>query len=111
MSHVLYYFIDPAVAIRSAMMINKPGGAILIIHQTQTGIPEIQHKIMKQIKGNTFELLTTETIAYHLNLNKIPYDYFEVDAHLNTTECIKKVKQVWLLCLFVWSAILGNWTT
>ncbi|KPA11413.1 Methyltransferase type 12 domain protein [Candidatus Magnetomorum sp. HK-1] len=90
MSHVLYYFIDPYVTIRSALTITKPSGYLLIIHQTRTGIPEIQNRIMHQIKGNIDENLTTEHIGNHLEQDKIPYDYYEIEAYLDVSECIQK---------------------
>jgi len=90
--HVLYYFSDPLVTIRSALMITKPGGKILIIHQTQKGIPEIQQRFMQHIKGNTNEMLTSEEIKLYLSQDNIPNDYFVMNAQLDVTECLNKSK-------------------
>ncbi|MBF0452184.1 MAG: class I SAM-dependent methyltransferase [Candidatus Magnetomorum sp.] len=90
MSHVLYYFIDPYAVIRSALTITKPHGHVLIIHQTQKGIPEIQKQIMQTVKGNENELLTAEDIQYRLDETQLAYDYHEVPASLDVSECLKQ---------------------
>lgn len=42
LTHVLYYFDKPYQAIQSAVNQTKDGGKVVIVHQTATGIPQIQ---------------------------------------------------------------------
>ena len=90
MSHVLYYFSDPYAALRSALTITRSNGHVLIVQQTQTGIPEIQKKIMRTIKGNENELLTAEDLKFKLDQSQYPYQYIEIPAFLDASECLKK---------------------
>ncbi len=67
LTHVLYYFDDPYQAIESALKQTKPGGQVVIIHQTATGIPQIQREHMLEVKGDQNEMFTAEDIRDLLN--------------------------------------------
>ncbi len=88
--HVLYYFDDPYQAIRQALRYTKPGGRVVIIHQSSTGIPEIQRKHMYKLKSNVDELFTTDDIKKSLDNGGEQYRFFNIDAHLEVTECLKR---------------------
>ena len=92
-SHVLYYFKYPDVIIKSALSLTKPSGNLLIIHQTSTGIPQIQKKIMQKIKGNENELFTTDEIHTILSHAGYSYTYEDVDAQIDVTECLHQTEQ------------------
>ena len=76
--HVLYYFDDPYQEIQRALKHTKPGGKVIIIHQSSTGIPEIQHKHMLDLKNNEDEIFTTDDIKKLLDDGKEQYIAFPV---------------------------------
>ena len=87
--HVLYYFDDPYLAIRRALSRAKPGGQVIIIHQFSVGIPEIQRKHMYELKNNENEILTADDIKKLLDEGGEQYRFYNIDAHLEVTECLK----------------------
>ncbi|WP_179131173.1 class I SAM-dependent methyltransferase [Candidatus Entotheonella palauensis] len=87
--HVFYYFEDPKEVIQRALTLTKEGGQVVIVHQTPTGIPEIQQKYMHDIKGDENEMFTTADIRNLLDGSVERYQYHEIDAHLDVTECLR----------------------
>ncbi len=88
--HVFYYFESPQRIIEDALALVKEGGQVIIVHQTPTGIPEIQRRYMREIKGNTDEMFTTSDIQTLLNASDISHQYHELDAHLDVTQCLRQ---------------------
>lgn len=89
LAHVLYYFSDPYEAIRLALRYTQKGGQVIIVHQTGTGIPQIQDLHMDDIKGNRSGMLTADEIKALLEQKTHPYQYYDTDAFLDVTECIR----------------------
>lgn len=88
--HVLYYFEDPYLAIRRALSRTKPGGQVIIIHQSAEGIPQIQRKHMYELKHNENEMLTADDIKNFFDKAGDPYRFCHIDAHLDVTECLRQ---------------------
>ncbi len=88
MIHVLYYFQDPYQAIHKAYQQLTPCGRLIIVHQEETGIPQIQHQYMKNLKGNEVALLTAEMIQTLLRKQGYSFDYHSLYAYLDITECL-----------------------
>ncbi|MGK7919303.1 MAG: methyltransferase [Trichodesmium sp.] len=89
LTHVLYYFDEPYQAIQSALKQTKEGGQVVIVHQTATGIPQIQREFMLEAKGNQNEMFTAEDIRNLLDTESHPHQYHHVDARLDVTECLQ----------------------
>ncbi|NEP71030.1 MAG: methyltransferase domain-containing protein [Okeania sp. SIO2G4] len=89
LTHVLYYFDEPYQAIQSALKQTKVGGQVVIVHQTATGIPQIQREFMLEAKGNQNEMFTAEDIRNLLDTQSHPHQYYHVDARLDVTECLQ----------------------
>ncbi|NES65125.1 MAG: methyltransferase domain-containing protein, partial [Okeania sp. SIO2D1] len=89
LTHVLYYFDEPYQAIQSALKQTKEGGRVVIVHQTATGIPQIQREFMLEAKGNQNEMFTAEDIRNLLDTQSHPNQYHHVDARLDVTECLQ----------------------
>ncbi|MEO1430682.1 MAG: class I SAM-dependent methyltransferase [Cyanobacteria bacterium J06633_8] len=89
LTHVLYYFDDPCQAIQSALAQTKENGRVVIIHQTATGIPQIQQEHMLAAKGDLNEMFTTEDIKNLLDRKSHNHQYYHVDARLDVTECLQ----------------------
>lgn len=89
---VLYYFELPSQIIQRAITQTKPNGRVIIVHQSATGIPEIQCKHMLDLKGNENEIFTTEDIKKLLDEQKgrCFYRYYNVNAYLDVTECFRQ---------------------
>ena len=90
--HVFYYFEEPAEIIQRALRLTKEGGQVVIVHQTPIGIPEIQRKYMRDIKGDENEMFTTADIQKLLNETVERYQFYEIDAHLDVTECLRQTE-------------------
>ncbi len=89
LTHVLYYFDDPYQAIRTTLTQTKKGGQVVIVHQTATGIPQIQREHMLEAKGDQNEMFTAEDIRSLLDTKSHQHQYHHVDARLDVTECLQ----------------------
>lgn len=89
LTHVLYYFEEPYQAIQSALAQTKENGTVVIVHQTATGIPQIQREHMLEAKGDLNEMFTAEDIKNLLGTKSHNHQYYHVDARLNVTECLQ----------------------
>ena len=92
LTHVLYYFDDPYQAIQSVLGQTKQGGQVVIVHQTATGIPQIQWEHMLEAKGNQNEMFTAEDIRNLLDTQSHQYQFHHVDARLDVTECLQRLE-------------------
>jgi SAM-dependent methyltransferase len=90
LTHVLYYFDDPYQAIQTALTQTKKGGQVVIVHQTATGIPQIQREHMLEAKGNENEMFTAEDIKDLLDTKLNQYQFYNVEARLDVTECLQR---------------------
>ncbi|NEO59796.1 MAG: methyltransferase domain-containing protein [Moorea sp. SIO4G2] len=89
LTHVLYYFDEPYQAIQSALTQTKEGGKVVIVHQTATGIPQIQREHMLEAKGNQNEMFTAQDIRNLLDTQSHQHQYHHVHARLDVTECLQ----------------------
>jgi len=91
--HVLYYFQEPYDAIQQALTHTKAAGNVIVVHQEETGIPQIQRRHMLDVKGDEAELLTTADIHTLLTDNGHAFAYHSVEAHLDITESLAGTEQ------------------
>jgi ubiquinone/menaquinone biosynthesis C-methylase UbiE len=87
MVQVLYYFNNSRNIIDYASNLVTEEGQLIIVHQTEKGIPEIQKQHMQDLKGNTDECLTTIEIKQQLDAQNYRYHYHHLNAHLDITSC------------------------
>lgn len=90
--HVFYYFAAPQQIIADALQMAKACGQVVIVHQTPIGIPEIQQQYMEAFKGDVDEMFTTDDIRALLNNAATPYQYEEIPAYLDVTECLQETE-------------------
>ncbi|MEA5550021.1 methyltransferase domain-containing protein [Anabaena cylindrica UHCC 0172] len=90
LTHVLYYFDDPYQAIQTALNQTKESGQVVIVHQTATGIPQIQRDYMLEVKGNQNEMFTAENIRNLLDSQSHLHQFHHVEARLDVTECLHR---------------------
>lgn len=90
LTHVLYYFKQPYQAIEVALNQTKEGGRVVIVHQTATGIPQIQRQHMLEVKGNQNEMFAAEDIKKLLDTKSHQYHFNNVDARLDVTKCLQR---------------------
>lgn len=62
---------------------------MVIVHQTATGIPQIQSEFMLEAKGNQNEMFTAQDMRNLLDTQSHPHEYHNVDARLDVTECLQ----------------------
>lgn len=89
LTHVLYYFKEPYQAIQTALSQTKESGQVVIVHQTATGIPQIQREHMLEAKGDENEMFAAEDIKNLLETKSHNHEYYHVDARLDVTECLQ----------------------
>ena len=89
LTHVLYYFDNPYQAIKTALNQTKEDGKVVIIHQTATGIPQIQQEHMLVAKGNLNEMFTAEDIKNLLDTKFHQHQFYNLDARLDVTTCLQ----------------------
>ena len=90
LSHVLYYFNEPLDIIKNAINQTKENGKVVIVHQTATGIPEIQQEYMLEVKGDQDEMLTAEDIRNLLEIESYQHQFHCIEAHLDVTQCLMR---------------------
>lgn len=89
MTHCLYYIPDRAGAVRLAYELLKPGGSLLIFHQTALGINEIQRAFMRRVKGNEKEMFSSYDILRIFENGKIPYRFDILISDIDVTDCVR----------------------
>ena len=92
LTHVLYYFKEPYQAIQTALSQTKESGQVVIVHQTATGIPQIQREHMLEAKGDENEMFAAEDIKNLLDTKSHQHQYHHVDARLDVTECLQRLE-------------------
>lgn len=90
--HLVHYFNKPVDIIKEAFRFCKEGGQVVIVQQTPIGIPEIEQKCMLEIKNHASDLFTTADIQKLLQDTPVRYQFYEIDAHLDVTECIRRTE-------------------
>lgn len=87
--HVLYYFQQPLDCITHAVGQLTSSGRVLLVHQTEVGIPELQELHMLELCGNRDQLMTAADVRRQLDAAKLRYEYEEIEAYLDVTECLR----------------------
>lgn len=88
--HSLYFFPDSAATVNYALSHTKPTGCVLILHQSSRGIPEIQKRHMKELKGDQGGMLNTDEIIERFDKAAVRYQYTEREAFLDITEVLNE---------------------
>lgn len=82
-AHVVTYFEPLASFLPSAVqLLNPSSGRLLIVHQTATGVPEIQEEVLDDVKGNLDGLLTASKIEDNLRELDMRFVREDLDAYL-----------------------------
>jgi len=92
-AHVFYYFDDKVEAIRSVLQQVKPGGTVVVIHQSHKGVPQIQEEVLPKLRGSLQDMFSAADIEQILK-NELAQEVasfvnHEVAAHMNTQEVLK----------------------
>lgn len=87
--HVLYYFPKLIDCLAHALGMLAPSGRVVIVHQTEVGIPELQEAHMMDLRGNREQILTTAQVRSQMHEAGLRHDYEEVEAHLDVSECLR----------------------
>lgn len=86
MAHSLYYFADPYATIQQILALAKPKGKVVIIHQTDLGLPRIR----QAFQYNLDEMMPAAAIQRLLEHHQQPYQYVEIATKFDATECLKR---------------------
>lgn len=108
-THCLYYIPDRQAAIDHALQAISPDGQVLIFHQTEWGIDQVQQRFLKRVKGCEQEMFTSREIQEILARRGIPYHLEVVESHINVSECFRpgSVEGEALLSFFLESDVRG----
>ena len=86
MAHSLYYFADPYATIQQILALTKPKGKVVIIHQTDLGLPSIRQAFQYNLDG----MMPAAAIRQLLDHHQQPYQYVEIATKFDATECLKR---------------------
>lgn len=86
MTHCLYYIPDRLKAIQAALGSLAERGLILVFHQTQLGINEIQRRFMKRAKGSENEIYSSRDIYRLLRSLKVSFDFVLLEGMLDVSD-------------------------
>ncbi len=89
LTHCLYYIPDRATALRRAARLAGDNGWVLIFHQTQLGIDQVQKRFIKRIKGTELEMFTSLDIRNILDRLDLPYRLERIESHIDVSECFR----------------------
>ncbi len=89
LTHCLYYIPDRKEAIRQTFELLRPGGFLLIFHQTPIGINEIQREFMRRVKGSETEMFSTRDIQKLFEELGIQFKFDILVSDLDVTDCIE----------------------
>ncbi len=108
LTHCLYYIPDRKNAIETCYTLLKPGGSLLIFHQTTLGINEVQERYMERVKGNRKELFSAHELLSILDDLGFPFMFDVVISDLEVTEIVNNTeKGMKLLEFFLESDLEG----
>lgn len=96
LAHSLYYFQDPYAIIQQALALTKAGGMVVLVHQTDVGIPQIR----RELQYNTDEMMPAAEVKQLLDQNQQPYTYCEIETTFEVTECLKRSAVGFILMSF-----------
>jgi anti-anti-sigma factor len=100
LTHCLYYIQDRKEAIRETYELLKPGGSLLIFHQTPLGINEIQNEFMRRVKGSEKEMFSSRDILKLFDELGIRFKFDILVSDLDVTDCVENNKRGNLLLNF-----------
>jgi SAM-dependent methyltransferase len=86
MTHCLYYMPDRLRAIQAALGSLSENGLMLVFHQTQLGINEIQRHFLMRAKGSEYEMYSSRDIYRLLKSLHLSFDYEMLDGMLDVSE-------------------------
>ncbi len=103
LTHCLYYIPDHERAIRACLELLTDHGRALIFHQTSKGINQIQHILMKRVKGAEAEMFSSKEIERILRNLGITYQLDTIDSFLDVTSCFEAASETGedLWCFFL----------
>jgi Methylase involved in ubiquinone/menaquinone biosynthesis len=88
LTHCLYYIPDRKNAIETCYQLLKPGGSLLIFHQTTLGINEVQERYMERVKGNRKELFSAHDLLTILENLGISFMFDVLISDLDVTDIV-----------------------
>lgn len=89
LTHCLYYIPDRKSAIRSAYEMLKPGGSLLIFHQTALGVNEVQRLFMGRVKGDEKEMFSAHDLLGIIESLRLPFTFDILISDLDVTDIIE----------------------
>jgi len=89
LTHCLYYIPERRSAIQSAWDMLKPGGSLLIFHQTALGVNEIQRLFMERVKGDEKEMFSAHDLLEIIDRLHLPFKFDILISDLDVTDIVK----------------------
>jgi SAM-dependent methyltransferase len=90
MVHCLHWFADPVASVKRARERLVPGGRLLIILQSERGVPRLYEPFMERFKGHREASLTAETASRMLREAGCDHEMTLHDARLDVTDCVDR---------------------
>jgi SAM-dependent methyltransferase len=91
--HCIHWLEDPVFAVERARTMLNPYRRLLIIQQSEQGVPRLHQRFLPSLMGQIVGSLSAEQLSTQLTNSGIPHTLDLLDAHLDVTECIRRTEQ------------------
>ena len=89
LTHCLYYIPERKIAIQSAYDMLKPGGSLLVFHQTALGVNEVQRLFMRRVKGDEKEMFSAHDLLEIIDTLHLPFKFDILISDLDVTDIVE----------------------
>ena len=91
--HCIHWLEDPVGAVERARTMLNPYGRVLIIQQSEQGVPRLHQRFLPALMGRIVGSLSAEQLSTQLTNRGIPHTLDLLQADLDVTECIRRTEQ------------------
>ena len=88
LTQCLYYIPNREAALKHALRCAGEQGLVLVFHQTEKGIHQLQQRFLQRVKGGDREMFSSREIAAVLKGAGIPHRLVELESRINVTDCL-----------------------
>ena len=104
--HCIHLLEDPIASVRHAQTMLDSSGHILVIQQSEEGVPRLHQQFLPSLIGQVERSLSAQQLCERLQNANVPHTVEWLDARLNVTECIQQTETGLSLLSFMMSCDL-----
>jgi SAM-dependent methyltransferase len=91
--HCIHWLEEPVFAVQRARTMLNPDGRVVIIQQSEQGVPRLHQRFLPSLMGKVYGSLSAEQLSTQLTNSGIPHTLDLLDAQLDVTECIQRTER------------------